>query len=277
MKRILIPTDFSKEADAAFQFALDIATKSNGELFLIHAADLPVITDPMGPNINAVFTADLIKQLEDNIKNKLNKYSAKIGQIKIHTTVLWGNISFNILRQIESEKIDLVVMGTKGASGFKEAFVGSNTEKIIRKAPCPVISIKSSYNIKNLKNIVWGVDTGQDYDENFMRELKSFQNFFKAKLHLAFVNTPFHFKKSKDVIEELEKLAEKSGLTNYDIQVVNDSYEEEGLKYLANEVDADFIALGTHGRKGISHLIFGSIAEDINNHAKRPIWTYQIK
>ncbi|MDH5597867.1 MAG: universal stress protein, partial [Cyclobacteriaceae bacterium] len=64
---------------------------------------------------------------------------------------------------------------------------------------------------------------------------------------------------------------------NYTVNVYNAAYEDEGVIHFAEKIKADMIALGTHGRTGLQHLISGSIAEDIVNHAQRPIWTLCIK
>ena len=66
-------------------------------------------------------------------------------------------------------------------------------------------------------------------------------------------------------------------LKNYTLNVFNDPYEESGVINFAQEIDADMIAMGTHGRRGLAHLMSGSVAEDIVNHVDCPIWTYSIK
>lgn len=66
-------------------------------------------------------------------------------------------------------------------------------------------------------------------------------------------------------------------LQNYTINIYNDKVEEDGIIYFAQDIEADLIALATHGRTGLLHLLSGSIAEDVVNHAKRPVWTFRLK
>ena len=66
-------------------------------------------------------------------------------------------------------------------------------------------------------------------------------------------------------------------MNNYTLNIFNDTYEESGVISFAQMIKADMIAMGTHGRKGINHIISGSLAEDVVNHIDCPIWTYTIK
>src|SRR5690606_32198110 len=103
--------------------------------------------------------------------------------------VLYGPVTPMIRNFIGSHKIDLVVMGTHGAEGMKEFFVGSNTEKIVRFSPVPVLSVKKAPAISSVKNIVLAstLDLGQD---EWAVNVKKLQTFFNAQLHILFVNTP---------------------------------------------------------------------------------------
>ncbi len=69
----------------------------------------------------------------------------------------------------------------------------------------------------------------------------------------------------------------ENNITNYTIDIYNDKVEEDGIIFFAQDIGADLIAMATHGRSGLLHLLSGSIAEDIVNHAKRPVWTFRLK
>jgi nucleotide-binding universal stress UspA family protein len=75
----------------------------------------------------------------------------------------------------------------------------------------------------------------------------------------------------------MEKYAKKLGLKNYTINVYNDITEEEGIIYFADSINADMIAMATHGRTGFAHVLAGSIAEEVVSHAKRPVLTFVTK
>ncbi|MDH5400655.1 MAG: universal stress protein, partial [Cyclobacteriaceae bacterium] len=107
--------------------------------------------------------------------------------------------------------------------------------------------------------------------------VKNAQKIYDAKLHLVRINTPNNFERDKDSLDTMKEYAEKNNLENYTLNVFNDVTEEEGIIYFADHINADLIALATHGRTGFAHLLSGSIAEDVVSHANRPVLTHVIK
>jgi nucleotide-binding universal stress UspA family protein len=103
------------------------------------------------------------------------------------------------------------------------------------------------------------------------------QNFFKARLHIVWINTPLNFTSDSATNERLEAFAKRFMLKDYTISVFNHTDEEDGILEFADSVKGDLIAMGTRGRKGIAHLINGSIAEDVVNHNKGLVWTYSLQ
>lgn len=276
MKKVLVPTDFSSESKNAFDLAVDFCNKTGAALHLLNVADLPVASDPMGTNLHSYFSPDLIKQLEDTLKEKLNAMTSEVEGVRIEGEIVWGNPFGGISKYITENDVDLVIMGTRGASGVRELFVGSNTEKVVRHAESPVIAVKEPIRLDEIKNIVFGNELESDQEE-LVQRVKELQNIVGAELHVVRVNTPARFKRDAEIWHELESFASKYSLENYTLNIFNEYHEDQGLIYFAEKIGADMIALGTHGRSGLRHLYSGSIAEDIVNHAKRPIWTYIIR
>ena len=97
-----------------------------------------------------------------------------------------------------------------------------------------------------------------------------------GKLHLLKVNTPNNFERDKVSQELMQKFVDHYQVEDYTMNVYNELSEEDGILHFAADNEADMIALTTHGRTGLMHLLSGSIAEDIVNHAKRPVWTLNI-
>jgi hypothetical protein len=108
-------------------------------------------------------------------------------------------------------------------------------------------------------------------------KVKALQNFFKAKLHIVYINTPSNFKRDFETTKSLKAFAKRFMLKDFTINVYNDPFEESGVINFTHSINADMIAMGTHGRKGLSHILSGSVTEDIANHVDCPIWTYTIK
>lgn len=276
MKKILVPCDFSDSAVQAFKFAVEIANQSKGEIALLNVVELPVIHENvMMPTFS--FEDTFLKEMKDRADIDFTKMKSKWVKDgpKVSTHVEYGAPTPTISQFIEEKKIDLVIMGTKGASGLKEFFVGSNTEKIVRRSPVPVISLKKSVKASSIKNIVFPSTLHQDEEELTMR-VKALQDFFKANLNIIYVNTPANFRTDTITRKMMKEYAKRFMLKNYTLNIFNDLNEELGVAHFVNEIKGDMIAMSTHGRKGLNHLMSGSIAEDIVNHLELPIWTWKV-
>jgi nucleotide-binding universal stress UspA family protein len=277
MQKILVPCDFSKPAINAFRFALDIASQSKGTIHLLHIIELPVLHDTvLMPVLN--FEEQLLKELrekaEERFKKITDKYSAE--KVKVITKVTFGAVTRMINDYISENSIDLVLMGSHGSSGVREILIGSNAEKIVRNSRVPVFIMKD-YHKGPIKNIVFPNTLDTENQEELVMKVKALQNFFKAKLHIVWINTPVNFTSDVNTTERLNAFAKRYMLKDYTINVFNHPDEEKGILHFTAAVKGDLIAMGTHGRKGFAHLVNGSLAEDIVNHSKGLIWTYSLQ
>jgi nucleotide-binding universal stress UspA family protein len=278
MKKILVPCDFSEQATNAFRFALDVAAQAKGEIHLIHVVEVPVVHDsvlmPVMAYEEALFT-ELREKAEKQFKKMTNKYAPE--NKKITYKVIFGPVYRMLTDYISDIGIDLVVMGSKGASGVREILIGSNAEKIVRNSPVPVITIKKYVKAETIKNIVFPNTLNTENQEDLVASVKALQNFFKAKIHIVWINTPTNFTRDTITQKRMNAFAKRFMLKEYTINIFNDPYEEAGVINFTKEINGDMIAMGTHGRKGLAHLMSGSVAEDVVNHVDCPIWTYAIK
>ncbi len=275
MKKILVPCDFSEPALEAFQFAIDVAAHSGGKVIVLKVIDLPIV--PYGASIDMPiynFNPSLLKDLEMDARKSYEKMVKKFGKgsVNISFSVVHGPTSAMIRDYIDEKKIDLVVMGTHGATGAHEFFVGSNTEKTVRFSKVPVFAIRKATAVSSIKNIVFPTSLELNQTD-FVKKLKSLQEFFDATLHVLYLNTPFNFIREA----ELKDYAKHYKLTNCTLNIRNDRYEPDGIISFVKEIKADMLAMATHGRKGLSHFIYGSLTEDVVNHIECPIWTCVIK
>lgn len=288
MKKILVPTDFSEQANNALDLAHDLARLSNSELILLNVLDIPgghafapggasfnVMGGPaMGGDIDNVY----VVELHDKTKEKLESImqEPKYKDVNISYKLQLGNPYHNISEEIVENQVDLVVMGTRGTSGMEELLIGSNTEKVVRMAKCPVLTVKNKINTDTIKKIVFASSFTEE-EAHVIEELKKLQKLFSAELHLLKVNTPNNFETSRQIKKEIEEYIKKYNLEHASVNICNEAVEEDGIIYFAEEIDADLIAMATHGRTGFMHLLSGSIAEDVVNHAQRPVWTCSLK
>src|SRR5690606_14614761 len=223
--------------------------------------------------INQVYMIELVEKRKRQLEEIEAQHQNKPYQFK--TRLLFGNPYAGISREISDIKADLVVMGSKGSSGLEELLIGSNTEKVVRHAKCPVITVKQPVHADNIKKIIFASDFG-DLNSTVIQHIKSLQELLGAELSLVKINTPSFFETSRDSRQKMDEFVTQHGLNNTQAVIYNSSSEEEGIIEYAEEINADMIAMATHGRTGFMHLLSGSIAEDVVNHAKRPVWTMKI-
>jgi nucleotide-binding universal stress UspA family protein len=277
MKKIIVPIDFSEHSEYALKTAAKLAKKSNAELLVLHMLELSdiILTESDSQQQQkAVFFLKLVEQKFEVFLDKDYLKDVNLTPIVKHYKV------FSEVNDVAKEHdADLIVMGSHGTSGFKEFFVGSNTERVVRNSEIPVLVIKNEIKDINFGTAVFATS----FEEENVRPYLNATSMFKAlgaKLILLYVNLPNeHFKSS---VEIEKKIAEFLITADGNLDRLNDvAYHadytvEQGVINYANKVGADIIAIPTHGRKGIAHFFAGSIGEDIANHSPLPVITFMI-
>jgi len=282
MKSILVPYDFSEEAEYAFELAQELATKAACNLKLIHIIEIPTSQSfntmgevSMGENfIDKIYVVDLVNKRKEQFKKLEEAHAGK--PYKFSTNLSFGNPYAGISGEITEIEADLVIMGSKGSSGLEEILIGSNTEKVVRNSECPVITVKGQVSSSSIKKIVFASDFG-DNNKKVITKLKVLQELLGAEIRLVKINTPNSFEKSISSMEKISAFIKSNKLENAGIDVFNADSEEEGINEFADFIDADLVAMSTHGRTGFLHLLGGSIAEDVVNSSKKPVWTMKFK
>jgi nucleotide-binding universal stress UspA family protein len=276
MKKILVPCDFSKPAIQAFKFAVDVAKKSKGSIHLVYVVELPVISDTvLMPTLT--FEADFFKELKEKTEKRFEKLINKSAAANITITydTVFGSTFTSILEVIEKNPFDLIILGSHGATGLREIIIGSNAEKIVRFSPVPVIVVKN-YLKDDIKNIVFPNTLDTEGQEDLVMKVKAMQNFFQAHLHIVWINTITGFTNDTITNERLNTFAKRFMLKNYSLYIFNHVSQEEGILAFNNHIKGDLIAMATHGRKGLNHIMNGSLAENVVNHTSAPVWTYHL-
>ncbi|SFB09928.1 universal stress protein [Algoriphagus aquimarinus] len=283
MTKVLVPFDFSEQAQNALDLSANLSNKFDSvEITVLHVIEVPS-TAGMGtmgggemiPDYeNQIFFIELMDRRKAQFKELERKHAGNNYAFK--TKIVLGNAFQSISSAIVEEDPDLVVMGSKGSSGMEEVLIGSNTEKVVRSSHCPVLTVKAAANPEAFKKIVFASDFREDQDELAGR-LKSLQKWFDADLYLVIINTPGSFETTRESAARIKKFANKYNIEHAVAEIYNSNSEEAGIVEFAEDIDADMIAMATHGRSGLIHLFTGSIAEDVVNHAKRPVWTFKIK
>ncbi|PTM11399.1 MAG: universal stress protein UspA [Bacteroidetes bacterium] len=274
MKKILVPTDFSAQANFALHVASQLAKKHDCEIYLLHMLELPVNEiDALSTHSDlpeAMFYMKLARKRFDDVLEK-----PFLKNIKVHEIVKFHQAFDGIIDSCKEFKIDIIVMGSHGVSGFKEMFIGSNTEKVVRTSDIPVLVIKNYHKIFKVKNFIFASDFLEENKKPFKKAIK-FAKLNNAALHLLMINTPSKFLTTDEADSRMQEFMKGSRFKNYTINIYNDYTIEKGILNFAHHIDAGLIGMSTHGRKGIAHFFNGSISEDLVNHAKRPVITFRI-
>jgi nucleotide-binding universal stress UspA family protein len=274
MKKILVPTDFSDHAGYALQVAAQIARKNGGEIFLLHMLELPHQgSDAVGsghdlPEI-MLFKNAAINKLEDLMDDD------SLADLKVSEIIQFELAFDGIMNISKKNDVDLIVMGSHGASGFKEMFIGSNAEKVVRNSDIPVLIIKKEEGDFNVNKFVFASDFSDEIKNPFAKVV-DFANKFDSELHLVMINTPSSFKPTHVADSIMNDFISNFKINKLTTHIYNDINVENGVLNFANQIDADLIGMSTHGRKGLAHFFNGSISEDLVNHSKKPVITFKI-
>jgi nucleotide-binding universal stress UspA family protein len=277
MKTIIVPTDLSREADHAVEVAILIARQMKAAIHLVHI--IPSIYDQEYAD-----TANLPVQGKEAFDKELAAANLKMASlvkqyqaadVPMKPLVKAGSIFQDTADNIVRLEGDIIVLGTKGDSGLHEFFIGSNAEKVVRRAHCPVVTVRKKVKDFKLRKVVFATDFTSKADA-LLTTLQQWQHTSFFEIHLVYVNTPLHFATTTYIKSRMQKFLEKYSGMAFTTAIVDDYSELEGIQHYAVETGADMIAMLTHGREGAAHVLQGSLAEQLVNKANIPVLTYSL-
>ncbi|MDF1743506.1 MAG: universal stress protein [Gimesia sp.] len=140
MKKILIPTDFSETSQAATQYAVELAKKFDAKIYLLHVIEDPIVYMPMFESYAMPPKEDFESFAETRLDNWI--LDDDKGELEMETKWVHGNPFVDILKFAKKEDVDLIVVGTHGRSFTAHLLLGSVAEKVVRKASCPVLTVR---------------------------------------------------------------------------------------------------------------------------------------
>ena len=287
MKNILILTDFSDAAQGAYSAASTLAKKSNSVLHVMHTVDsvqkyvdmsLTTSGDPMIPGFEPELLMQVIEKQKEDAKAQLDEMKTELeaDNLKVVLHLTTGDLIDDIQETVEKNNIDLLVMGTHGASGFREAFIGSNAQKVVRNCKVPVLTVREEVQDLEVDCMVFASDYLEFDINEQLPKVKNIAEVLESELHLLYVNTPAYFEQSDDTIDRMERVAEQYGLDDAMQYIYNDFNIDEGIMHYSDLVEADMIVLVTHGFKGLKRLISDHVSESVVNHSKTPVLVFHV-
>ncbi|MDR6301719.1 universal stress protein [Mesonia maritima] len=276
MKNILVPTDFSKNCNKAEELGIEMAKLYNSEIHFFHLIKTPVEWVKLDKQKEKQYP-ETVKQI-GSAKANLRELEKKAEQqnLECRTFLEFDGGQANILRHSGHFHHDFIVTGSSGTRGSVRELLGSNVEKIVRKADVPVIVVKNEEISFPFKDVVFVSDFSEDVSEAF-KQVISIAEKCGAHIHLLRINTQTDFNSIEQGLNPIKEFLKKfPHLEKYSMNVYNEPDVETGINNFLKYRDADLIAMCTHGRTGFLSLFSKSIAEGVTNHSELPVMTIKV-
>ena len=272
--KILIPTDFSVQAEYGYLMVKKLEEKIPLEIHFLHVMSAPdtVSIDADG-SIQTCGEIDIsfIAKQKEIADRKLANLKTIYGS-HIHTHLVLGKVTDEILSFSAAHRFDLVVMGTKGAWGIKEKISGSETQIIARKSSIPLLSLMCDRSDLTIGNILFVHNFNHPAVENFGLMHKLIQA-FDVKMHFLQITTGNAIDEFDAVEKDMQTFAALNNIKNFECHLINDKDVENGVIHFNQMSDMDMVCIGTHGKGGIFHL---SATEKLINHLFKPIISFHL-
>ena len=272
--KILIPTDFSVQAEFAYLMVKKLEEKTSIDIHFLHVLNVPdtVSMDSRG-DIQTCGEIDVnfvVKQKEI-AERKLENLKVLYGNhINVHLVL--GKTTDAILDFSNSHGFDLIVMGTKGASGIKEILSGSEAQIIARRSKIPLLSLMCDRSDLQIQNVLL-VHNFSNPKKEGMGLMHKLIKAFNTKVHFLQITSGKVESELGIVESDMKHFAELNGLVNYECHLINDKDVENGV-VLYNQINnMDIICIGTHGKGSLFHQ---SATEKLINHLFKPIISFHL-
>ena len=272
--KVLIPTDFSVQAEYAFLMVKKLAEKAEVETHFLHVLNVPdTVSMDLQGNIQTCGEIDVkyIVSQKEIAERKLNNLKSLYGA-HLNVKLLLGKTTETILDFSHGGGFDLIVMGTKGAWGMKEKISGTETQMIARKSKVPVLSLMCDRSDLLIKNIllVHNFHEKGSQDLSFLHKLiKAFQ----PKIHFLHITPERTDARLEEIKDAMNSFALINQLDNVAMHILNDKDVENGVIHFNQMNDVDMVCIGTHGKGSLFH---SSATEKLINHMFKPIISFHL-
>ncbi|MDR4504509.1 MAG: universal stress protein [Candidatus Scalindua sp.] len=269
--KILVPTDFSALSKVAVLYAANMAKKLYGaEIILLHI----VYIDASARTQVAMKEKQLLDAMADNatqefvlLTNEIKKLDG--SEVKITPKIVKGCPVEDVIENFAyHNNIDLIIMGTKGASGIKKVLMGSNAAAVISNSTIPVITVPEHSRFKPIKNIIYATDLQSI--ENEIKALIPLAQLFESTVHILHVISP-DSKKIIDKAQIKKDIVSKYTYPHIFVQVSISDDITEGIGEYIVQTKADMIAMFTHKLTFFEKLFGKSFTRKVAFHTWIPL------
>jgi len=276
--RLLIPTDFSLFSEYALKMGINIAKTTGGEIHLLHCLDHLKALEKV--QLEQDKQEELLVHVERWAQEKLELVQREVGNhgIACKTILRKGALLENLKEVVDKESYQTVIMGSHGASGKEEWFLGSQTTKAIRKLHTNVLVVKEPVDTLDFSEVVFV--TGLNMSEQF--SFKVFLDFIKPfnvkEIHILSVDTFRNYSQPsiimRDALQDFKNLA--SGI-NVQTHFYPDYSIQAGIRHFTEEYKIDLIGMSNHVRHPLKRIFLGSNLEMLVNRSKVPVLSIDYK
>ncbi len=238
---ILVPINFTDRSNKGIEIAGDLAERWGASVVFLHVISLPVYDGLKDDQTE--YLAKIRKYAEGKLEEMKGLITNK--SVQVDTKVVKGKAIPEILRYASHNNVRLLVLGSKQYKNMEEMLEGTSTERIIRYGDCPVLTVKESYDVTQIKDIVFATDL-KPTNTYISEELKKIQEITGATLHLVKVNTKADWMTDREAEKELQEFNEVHGFKDFKFVNTNADTIEEGILNYARKHEADMIAMSTH-------------------------------
>jgi nucleotide-binding universal stress UspA family protein len=275
MKKILLPIDFSETSENAFVYALEMAKLFKAKLVLLHTFDLPIVDNQsMAFNYSVMYESIELSNFEHfkQIMPKLHKIAEErnLGAIAMNHILMDGDLLISIKKIIEQENIDFVVMGTKGATGWFDSIIGTNTGSVISSVSVPVLSVPVEAKYQKTETIAFTTRFRKKDIEALIKVLL-FAKKIHAKVKCLYVKTS-----DSDISEETIKRWEShfEEEENLKIFIIPSDDVKETIEDFIITQDIDMLSMLTYKRNFFVKLFTNTTTQELSYHLKTPILAF---
>lgn len=268
---ILVPTDFSSNADNAFKYAISFANKFSSEVYLLHVNESPNVD--IGVPAYEVIEEVERESLKTNKKLETAYEYVREAQPDLNFSyyVENGDPAERILQTIKDKDIDLVIMGSRGGSVLNTLLFGNVAVKVLEKASCPVLLIPEKAVFKNIKDIVYA-SSFLDEDIDKIYQLTAVAKAFEAMLTVLNVSD----EESRKVWLEkfVEDVQDKAPYSKLKFTSVKGADVAGTIEKYVKENKVDMLVMNTHKRIPFEKLYNRSLTEKLSYHIQLPLLVF---